>query len=34
MLSVGGEKALSFELWFAGHKKRDWVVVVCQNGRI
>ncbi len=34
MLSVGDEKALSFELWFAGHKKREWVVVVCQNGRI
>ncbi len=35
MLSVGAEKALSFELCFAGHKKREWVVVVvCQNGRI
>jgi hypothetical protein len=34
MLSVGREKALSFELCFAGHKKREWVVMVCQNGRI
>ncbi len=34
MLSVGGEKALSFELCFAGYKKREWVVLVCQNGRI